>query len=238
MQKDARDLLDVIKAELEFLESGGYERTAGESWRPAFIFEDSPACVNYGRGQDPLPCSDCALIQLVPFEFRSSPIPCRHIPFNTQWETLDSLYRYADRREIEKAVREWLQDTVTRLENERKISRQLNELSANGNPTENARGAAMNVNLQPKCANPACPNAFSWSKGGKFFRFRTEPNPPGITDTTGELLRGVHGVKHFWLCDRCSHVFTLVCTELDGVVLKLVAHDVPSAESVTELPAA
>ena len=42
MQKDERDLLDVLKFELEFLEKGGYGRSPREAWRPQFIFEDSP----------------------------------------------------------------------------------------------------------------------------------------------------------------------------------------------------
>ena len=48
MPKDDRNLLDVLKFELEFLETGGYGRLAGKAWRPRFIFEDSPTCMNFG----------------------------------------------------------------------------------------------------------------------------------------------------------------------------------------------
>ena len=41
MQKDERDLLDVLKFELQFLEDGGYGRSARTPWRPQYIFEDS-----------------------------------------------------------------------------------------------------------------------------------------------------------------------------------------------------
>jgi hypothetical protein len=44
MQKDERDLLDVLKFELSFLEKGGYGRSPREAWRPVYIFEDSPTC--------------------------------------------------------------------------------------------------------------------------------------------------------------------------------------------------
>lgn len=237
--KEERGLLDVLKSELEFLESGGYMRAPGDSWRPAFIFEDSPACVNHGRKNDPLPCSDCALMRLVPAEFRHARIPCRHIPLNSGGETLDSLYRYADRREIEEAFRKWLQNTIARLEARQKADHALqNEESMRSNAGENARGAAMNENLHAKCANPSCPNAFSWDKGGKFFRFRTEPHPAQHNDMTGDLLKGVHGVKHFWLCESCSHVFTLVYSESGEVVVKLLSRDLPVSPTHKELPAA
>ena len=46
MASKKRDLLEVLKLELEFLKGGGYRK--GSSWRPQFIFEDSPTCLNYG----------------------------------------------------------------------------------------------------------------------------------------------------------------------------------------------
>lgn len=49
MQKDERDLLDVLKFELEFLEKGGYGRSPRQAWRPQFIFEDSPTCMTTAR---------------------------------------------------------------------------------------------------------------------------------------------------------------------------------------------
>ena len=239
MQKDERDLLAVLKGELEFLQSGGYARAPGDSWRPAFIFEDSPACVNHERKDGPLPCSDCVLMQLVPSEFRSSRIPCRHIPLNADGETLDSLYRYADRGEIEEAARKWLQNTIAQLEAQRETAlTQKNDQPTSSDASENVRGASMNENLHPKCANPACPNAFSWDKGGKFFRFRTELHPVHHNDTTVDLSKGVHGVKHFWLCESCAHVFTLVFSESDGVILNLLSRDLPASPTHKELPAA
>jgi len=41
MQKDERDLLEVLKFELKFLEQGGYGRSPRTPWRPQYIFEDS-----------------------------------------------------------------------------------------------------------------------------------------------------------------------------------------------------
>ena len=49
---------------------------------------------------------------LVPPEFRSAEIPCRHIPFGKSGETLDSLYRYVQQSEIEAAFGNWLGATI------------------------------------------------------------------------------------------------------------------------------
>lgn len=119
MQEDERDLLEVLKFELQLLEDGGYGRSPRSPWRPQLIFEDSPTCINFNSAEDPRPCTDCVLIQLVPREFRSAQIPCRHIPFDTSGETLDSLYRYGDQVEIEQVVGGWLRATLKRLEEER-----------------------------------------------------------------------------------------------------------------------
>ena len=123
MQKDERDLLEVLKFELEFLEKGGYGRSPRAPWRPQFVFEDSPTCMNYDCKENPSPCSDCVLMQLVPLELRSETIPCRHIPINVSGETLDSLYRYGEQREVEETVGNWLRATIERLEEERKVLR-------------------------------------------------------------------------------------------------------------------
>jgi hypothetical protein len=57
-------------------------------------------------------------MELVPAESRGEKIPCRQIPLNAQGETLDSLYRYADRPETEEVFRNWLLDTIETLEKE------------------------------------------------------------------------------------------------------------------------
>ena len=89
------------------------------SWRPQFIFEDSPTCLNYGNPGHRQPCSDCVLMQLVPKEFRRERVPCRHIPLNERSETIQSLYRSGTPRELEAAVGEWLMNAIQKLELER-----------------------------------------------------------------------------------------------------------------------
>ncbi len=51
--------------------------------------------------------------------------------------------------------------------------------------------------LHAKCANPICPVAFDWFGGGRFFRFKND------------FAANHHGVQHYWLCENCSHAFTL-----------------------------
>ena len=116
MTNDKRDLLDVLKAELEFLEKGGYRHTARAPWRPQFIFQDSPTCLNFDPTQQPRPCSDCLLMQLVPEDLRSKKIPCRYIPLSEHGETIDSFYRTGTQEELEAAVAQWLKTTISRLE--------------------------------------------------------------------------------------------------------------------------
>lgn len=104
------NVLDILRLELEFLELGLYRvQTPG---RPLLIFEDSPACSRYGAAS----CPDCALMQFVPFECRSEPVPCHHIRLNNARETVHSLYRTGTQEELEEALRNWLRATISRLE--------------------------------------------------------------------------------------------------------------------------
>ena len=88
--------------------------------------------------------------------------------------------------------------------------------------------------LHPKCANPACPAAFHWTAGGKFFRFRPEADPAAGLTSTRDASQGVHGVKHYWLCERCCHVFTLVSDGQFGIVLRVLWPELPAAEKLHE----
>jgi hypothetical protein len=122
MPRDTRNLLDVLKFELEFLEQGGYGRLPREAWRPRFVFEDSPTCMNF-NSKDREPCSECLLMQFVPAEARKEQTPCIHIPLSMNGETLESLYRSGTQQELEAALGAWLRATIHQLEAEK--NRQL-----------------------------------------------------------------------------------------------------------------
>jgi hypothetical protein len=117
MNKDQRDILDVLKSELAFLEKGGYANWPRPVQRFQHIFEDSPACLNYNFSNF-APCVECVLTELVPPESRGNRIPCRHIPLNDKGQTLDSIYRYGGSN-IEEIYGKWLRATIASLEKER-----------------------------------------------------------------------------------------------------------------------
>lgn len=194
--------------------------------------------MNFNSAEDPGPCTDCVLIQLVPPEFRSEQIPCRHIPFDSSGETLDSLYRYGDQVEIEEVVGGWLRATIKRLEEERATAERNQKeqpVTASGATT---KGTALYQKQHPKCANPVCPTAFHWTGGGKFFRFRPDNASRSSGDSGSDSAGEIQGVKHYWLCERCSQVFTLVYDAQYGVVLKVLWPALPMTEASKKASAA
>jgi hypothetical protein len=55
------------------------------------------------------------LIDLVPANHRREQAPCRHIPLNSEGETLNTLYCTGTADEIEVAVAEWLNAEIQLL---------------------------------------------------------------------------------------------------------------------------
>jgi hypothetical protein len=189
MPSDDRDLLEVLKFELQFLEKGGYGRSPRQSWRAPLIFEDSPSCLNFALPQKIYPCSDCVLMQLVPEGDREKSVPCDHIVLNEAGETVASLYHTADQAEIEEVLKDWLHKTIRNMEEA-------------GQTAPDATGPQAPVNSlgTAKCANPLCPTRFDPQDQGRFFVLRQWEGEP----------ENLHHVKHYWLCHRCSEVFTLI----------------------------
>ena len=118
MPKDERNVLELLKDELNFMEKGGYGRSPREPWRAQLVFEDSPSCMNYDSKENPRPCTECALMQFVPPESRGEKVPCRHIPLTPDGETLQELYRGATQQDLEDALGDWLRANIARLEAE------------------------------------------------------------------------------------------------------------------------
>jgi hypothetical protein len=237
MQKDERDLLEVLKFELEFLEKGGYQPSPREPRKPSFIFEDSPTCMNYDSKDNPGPCGECVLMGLVPPGQRNQTIPCRHIPLNAQGETLDSLYRSADPRELEEVYREWLRATIAKLVEARaKGHRSAPPLPTPSGPTE--ADEPLFGRLHPKCANPACPAAFHWLAGGRFYRFRPSDLAPVTKRRLAQEAEVSPAIRHYWLCEPCAQVYTLLYEEGRGVLVSLKWAELPGSEPLKQIPAA
>ncbi|MDP9268955.1 MAG: hypothetical protein M3P27_11620 [Acidobacteriota bacterium] len=115
MAFDDRDLLTVLRTELAFLESGGYERDVPR-WRAGLMFEDSPTCLNHANPECRHSCDDCLLSRLAPREGRFTRVPCRHISLDPNGVTVDDLYRTASYAETKQAVWNWLRNTIAQLE--------------------------------------------------------------------------------------------------------------------------
>jgi hypothetical protein len=116
---EREDLLRVLRAELAFLQRGGYQQPASAEWRPQYVFQDSPTCIKNRDLLGSPRCEECPLIRFVPEAQRESGIPCEHIPLNESRETLDWLYRTASMEEVEAAVGEWLGKMIAELEADR-----------------------------------------------------------------------------------------------------------------------
>jgi CheY-like chemotaxis protein len=115
---DDRDVLDVLKAELDFIDAGGYGRSVRTPWKPTSIFEDSLTCLNFGDPNHTHPCSECLLIEFVPPEHRHNRAPCHYIPLNAKGETVASL-EGGNRDDLEDAVKQWLRTHISQIEEAR-----------------------------------------------------------------------------------------------------------------------
>ena len=122
MAQDDRDILDVLRFELSFLQDGGYGRSPRMPWRAPAIFEDSPICPNFCDPAHTHPCESCLLEQFVPQGQRSESIPCRFIQLNKDGQTVEDLYRTANQVEMEDALANWLRAQIERIERERALS--------------------------------------------------------------------------------------------------------------------
>lgn len=114
--QDDRDVLETLKAELDFIEKGGYGRSVRTPWKPTSIFQDSLTCFGFPHR---LHDDCCLLMDFVPSEKRSASIPCHHIPLNATGETIENILEKGKESEGQEAVKEWLKATIQRLEAER-----------------------------------------------------------------------------------------------------------------------
>ena len=119
MTRDGRDILEVLKFELSFLEDGGYGRSPRSPWRAPAIFEDSPICPNFCDAARPHPCESCLLEDFVPAGKQAESVPCRFIPLTADGRTVDDLYRTGSQAEMEEALAVWLRKEIKKIEQER-----------------------------------------------------------------------------------------------------------------------
>ena len=116
---DERDVLEVLKFDLNFLEQGGYGRSVHTPQTPTRIFQDSISCLHFGEPQRPHPCSECMLIDFVPESRRNEDVPCHHIPLSPAGETIATLEARKNQQQLEEAMIAWLRAVIARIEKER-----------------------------------------------------------------------------------------------------------------------
>ena len=117
MSGDKRDVLEVLKFELAFLEQGGYGRSVHTPQKPTSIFLESPSCLNFNDAGERHPCGECLLTDFVPVKAQCEAVPCHHIPVGPHGETLSELED--NQVQTEDALRKWLVAAIERLEKQR-----------------------------------------------------------------------------------------------------------------------
>ncbi len=124
MARDDRDILELLKAELDFLEKGGYGRSVRTRWKATSPFRDSLTCVNFALHEKKHPCSECHLIDFVPSDKQGEELPCHAIPLNAEGDTVDSLELEDNQAKLEEALRQWMRRKIKQIETERLSGKQ------------------------------------------------------------------------------------------------------------------
>jgi hypothetical protein len=119
MTQDDRDILEILKQELDFIDKGGYGRSVRTPWRPKSVFQDSLSCLNYGYPYRAHPCAECRLIDFVGPEDRSQPVPCHAIALNEAGDTIEKLELEGNESRMANAVKRWLEAKIGQIERER-----------------------------------------------------------------------------------------------------------------------
>ena len=119
MTTDERDILELLKDELDFIQKGGYGRSVRTPWQSKSTFQDSLSCINYGYPYRAHPCNECHLLDFVSPEHRTEDVPCHFIPLNADGDTIEELELTDNQAKLEREVSEWLQKQINEIEKER-----------------------------------------------------------------------------------------------------------------------
>lgn len=119
MVKDERDILEVLKDELSFIEKGGYGRYVRTPWQPKSAFQDSLTCINYADPNHTHPCNECHLFDFVSSEHQDEAIPCHFIPLNETGETIETVELEDNAAVLERKLKDWLRARIREIEEER-----------------------------------------------------------------------------------------------------------------------
>ncbi len=123
MATNLKEILDQLKLERDILKDGGYGRSVRTPWKASTLFRDSVTCLNFGETVKKHPCSECLLWEWVPEAHKDEDIPCHFIPLNERGESITSLEDVGDREKAEKALLDWLNATIERLEEKLRLEK-------------------------------------------------------------------------------------------------------------------
>lgn len=129
MSTDDRDMLEVLKAELDFIEKGGYGRSVRTPWKAKSAFQDSLTCINYTYLEKVHPCNECHLIDFVPGDRRSEEVPCHFIPLNESGQTLEQIEAEDNQQKLEETLKAWLRTKIKAIEAVRLPTQQPKQVS-------------------------------------------------------------------------------------------------------------
>lgn len=119
MATDDRDILALLKEELEFIEKGGYGRSVRTPWQSKSTFQDSLTCLNYSDPDRAHPCKECHLLQFVSPEHLTEEVPCHFVPLNADGETIQDFELQGNQAKLEREVSNWLRARIKQIEEER-----------------------------------------------------------------------------------------------------------------------
>ena len=114
-----RDILELLKDELDFIEKGGYGRSVRTPWQSKSAFQDSLTCINYGYPYLAHPCNECHLLEFVSPQHRTEQVPCHFIPLNSDGETIEDLEQQDNEAKLERELSAWLRARIKEIEEER-----------------------------------------------------------------------------------------------------------------------
>ena len=123
MAKDDRDILELLRTELDFIEKGGYGRSVRTPWKATSPFRESLTCVNYALPEKAHPCAECHLIDFVPADKRGEELPCHAIPLNAAGDTVESLQLEDNQTRLEESLKEWMRGKIREIETARLADR-------------------------------------------------------------------------------------------------------------------
>jgi hypothetical protein len=121
MANDDRDILELLKDELDFIEKGGYGRSVRTPWKPTSAFQDSLTCLNYGYPYRAHPCNECHLLDFVSPEHHLAEVPCHFIPLDETGETIEHLESGDNEAKLERKVGDWLRARIKGIEEQRAL---------------------------------------------------------------------------------------------------------------------